>query len=118
MKQCESALAHGKLLSAAAFVEGNGVPTGLPREDPTHRLLRIPRSLDLSDQPVGAIAVERQSELGAPTVSTGQDSFVGAGPIERNAAVVHVGTLCWDCACATLLRSGGHIFCHGKKYHR
>src|SRR5215467_63197 len=117
MKQCEPALAHGKLLSAAAFVEGNGVPTGLPREDATHRLLRILRSLHLSDQPVRAIAVECQSELGAPTVSTGQDTYVGAGPIERIAAVVHVGTLCWDCACATLLRSGGHNGRHGKEYH-
>ena len=37
---------------------------------------------------IGVIKVESQPDLGARTVRTGQDSFVGAGPIERIPAVV------------------------------
>src|SRR5215469_6946792 len=116
-KQRKPAFAHGKLLTASALVEGNGVPTRLPLEDPTLGLLRILGSLRLGDQSVGVIAVEGQPRLGARTVRTGQDSLVGAGPIERTPAVVRVGRLRGRTS-ATLPRSSCHSGRYSKKYDR
>ena len=87
----QPAFADAELLAVAGGIERDGVALGVPAEAAAHRLRRRLAVLVARAQGVAAVVLQRQPHLDAGAVGAGRDAAVGAGPVERIAAVVAIG---------------------------